>query len=588
MKNRILWSLGLSLAIVFLPLASGCARQASQPPITLVSPEAAPEVAVQPSGPAEPPPAEPAPAPASSAPAQPGSAASADDPAPPDLANARATPVSDESPAPPNVRTVGPVADLIKLASSGVDQGVLLAYATNSASLFNLNAEEIIYMKDLGIPSAVVTAILQHDQALKEGGAGSNPNPPPALAVQQFAPQAVAPPPAPAVVSAPPPAVPAGPPPEAQPPLAPEPVDATFYDALAPYGTWVQVEGVGLCWRPSVEVTDPSWQPYYDEGHWIYTDCGWYWASGYSWGWAPFHYGRWFRHNRWGWCWAPDTVWGPSWVCWRYNDGYCGWAPLPPGAWFRPGIGLTFYGRGVSLGFNFGLGFDSFAFVPWGHFHEHHLRPWGLGRDRIARIYRQTTPVTRYQGAGRFLSNSGLSPSHVASVTHTQVQPVAIREVKGPVTPGVRADRLAPNGRTLNVFRPTPPATSRLSSPHTVGLATAQRPSAATTPQFENPSPWLAPRTASPAPATGQGRQIYAPSQQPPRQPAPAPQYNYNSRATYQAPAEVPRYSSPHAYSAPVPREAPAAPAPARSAAPPPPPPPPPPAAPSRSDRGGR
>ena len=108
-----------------------------------------------------------------------------------------------------------------------------------------------------------------------------------------------------------------------------------FYDTLAPYGTWVQVDGYGRCWQPLVVVSEPGWQPYCDRGHWVYTDAGWYWMSDYSWGWAPFHYGRWFHHERFGWVWTPDTVWGPSWVTWRYSDDYCGWAPLPPFTAYR-------------------------------------------------------------------------------------------------------------------------------------------------------------------------------------------------------------------------------------------------------------
>ena len=87
-----------------------------------------------------------------------------------------------------------------------------------------------------------------------------------------------------------------------------------FYDTLAPYGGWVNFQGYGWCWRPTIVVYNTGWQPYCDNGHWVYTDCGWYWVSGYSWGWATFHYGRWFHNQRYGWCWRPDTTWSPSWV----------------------------------------------------------------------------------------------------------------------------------------------------------------------------------------------------------------------------------------------------------------------------------
>jgi hypothetical protein len=535
------------------------------------------------------------------------------------------------------------VGDLIKLANAGVESSVLLAFATNSASLFNLNTEEIIYLNDLGVPSAVVTAILQHDQALKELLASNAPLPPPAA--WQFVPQ----PPAPATADAPPAAQsapPANPPP---PDYSPPPLDYSppapmtepgFYDTLSPYGNWIQVEGPGLCWQPSAAVVDPSWQPYLDGGHWVYTDCGWYWASDYSWGWAPFHYGRWFHHHRWGWCWAPDTVWGPSWVCWRYTDGYCGWAPLPPGALYRPGFGLTFYGHGVGAGFGFGLGLDSFAFVSWGNFNERHLRPWSVRRDRLQRIYRQSTAVTRFDSVGGTASNHGLSAEHVASATHAQVRPMAIRAVGAPAAAAsLRAEHLAFDGKTLNVFRPSAaelrrapaaisrrPASAAIRSPGAatsaaaarnlanppsrsfgesrpvpldpaersralgnVRLSSAVRPAVSAS---RTQPAWLAPRTQEtqrqPAPAQrDNSRPFYQ---------APA-QREYRAQ-TYQAPAEVPRYSSPaersrlgsgpvyssspRAYSAPSPAPAP----PARSS--PPPPPPPSSGSQSGSGRGGR
>jgi hypothetical protein len=58
---------------------------------------------------------------------------------------------------------------------------------------------------------------------------------------------------------------------------------------------------------------------------------GWTWYSNYSWGWAPFHYGRWFFDNAYGWMWLPDTQWGPAWVTWRSGGDYYGWAPMEPG-----------------------------------------------------------------------------------------------------------------------------------------------------------------------------------------------------------------------------------------------------------------
>ena len=74
----------------------------------------------------------------------------------------------------------------------------------------------------------------------------------------------------------------------------------------------------------------PDFQPYATNGNWIYTDAGWTWASNYNWGWAPFHYGRWFYENGYGWMWVPGNEWAPAWVSWRGGGDYYGWAPLGP------------------------------------------------------------------------------------------------------------------------------------------------------------------------------------------------------------------------------------------------------------------
>jgi hypothetical protein len=547
-------------------------------------------------------------------------------------------PLAGERLAPPNVRAGGPVGDLIKLANAGVDPSVLLAFATNSASPFDLGAEEIIYLNDLGVPGGVVTAILQHDQALKELPANPGaplPAPPANPPPQDYpAPQDY-----PGPQDYPPPdyslAPDYAPPPDYSPPEVTEPV---FYDSLSPYGNWIDVQGAGLCWQPSAAVINPSWQPYFDGGHWVYTDCGWYWASDYSWGWGPFHYGRWFHNNHWGWCWAPGTVWGTAWVCWRQTDGYCGWAPLPPGAWFSSGSGLTFYGRGVGAGFSFGLGFDSFAFVPWRHFTDRHLGPWVVARDHAERLCRQSSVVSRFEGDGRGASNLGLSAQRVASTTHRQLRAVALVAVKAPLAGTQRAERVGIDGKTLAVFCPTASELRRAS-----GSVSRGPQSAALRPAGVSSSPAAAPNAAAMSSRSfGQSRPVSLDSAEraralanlqvsTPMRPAPATpraqpawlaprtvemrsqpglaqtggsrsfrqvqaQRGYGDQRTFQAPAEVPRFSSPaergriesgQVYSGP-PRSfsAPAGgPAPSGHSSPPPPPSPSPQATSSRSGR---
>jgi hypothetical protein len=108
-----------------------------------------------------------------------------------------------------------------------------------------------------------------------------------------------------------------------------------FYDTLAPFGQWVTVAPYGLCWAP--DGMEVGWRPY-THGHWDDTDDGWLFDSDYPWGWACFHYGRWFWHSSWGWCWVPGRVWAPAWCAWRSDDVWFGWCPLPPSPAFLRGI----------------------------------------------------------------------------------------------------------------------------------------------------------------------------------------------------------------------------------------------------------
>jgi len=103
---------------------------------------------------------------------------------------------------------------------------------------------------------------------------------------------------------------------------------ADFYDPLGSYGEWVDVRSYGRCWHPTY-ITETDWRPYAD-GHWEWTDCGWYWVSDEPWAWACYHYGYWTFDPAYGWIWVPGTEWAPAWVVWRESPEYIGWAPCGP------------------------------------------------------------------------------------------------------------------------------------------------------------------------------------------------------------------------------------------------------------------
>ena len=396
---------------------------------------------------------------------------------------------------PPDIYPSSPLAQVIKLTQAGVSEAVIMAYVTNSGSTFNLDPDKIIYLKDIGAPDDLVTAMMQRDQVLQA----------------EMAAAAYQPPPQPTPATEP---VATGSPPAEMPVDQPAPVTVNyFYDSLAPYGIWVDVEGYGRCWQPTAVVAEPGWQPYCDRGHWVFTDCGWYWMSDYSWGWATFHYGRWFYHARFGWCWMPDTVWGPSWVTWRYSTDYCGWAPLPPFTSFVSGIGFTYRGAAVSVGFDFGLGASTFVFVPTRNFCDPRPRLYRAEPREATLIYSHTTVINNFNvdSRSRTVVNGGIGPERITAVTRTEIHPVAIHEATAPIA---RGEQLGRDGRTLMVNRPNFAANPQPSDRGAVPHAAPPSPMVANPPQplnNGNESYNSPPRRYQPAPAIPTPDNRYAP-----------------------------------------------------------------------------
>ena len=131
----------------------------------------------------------------------------------------------------------------------------------------------------------------------------------------------------------------------------------TFRPALATYGTWVEDGSYGTVWVPNQSEVGTNFSPYLTAGHWSYTTEGYYWASDYSWGWAPFHYGRWVWSDAYGWEWIPGAVYSPAWVDWRYGGGYIGWGPMYPSYYWRSGYAVYI-----------GVGATPYVFAPCNSF----------------------------------------------------------------------------------------------------------------------------------------------------------------------------------------------------------------------------
>ena len=191
---------------------------------------------------------------------------------------------------PPAVLPRG-VQDVIKLSRAGMSEEVILAQIKSAGASYNLTADQLIYLSNQGVSQNVIKALLSASSTTSPGAG-----------IGAATPLPVAPPPGeagPTGIYAPTPLTHAN----VMAPQVPPPATVSFdyfHDQLAPYGTWMEVPGHGRCWRPGVSATDPFWRPYCEQGHWIYTEGGWFWQSDYPWGEIAFHYGRWFKDGA-GW-----------------------------------------------------------------------------------------------------------------------------------------------------------------------------------------------------------------------------------------------------------------------------------------------
>ncbi|HEV7507617.1 MAG TPA: DUF6600 domain-containing protein [Thermoanaerobaculia bacterium] len=180
-----------------------------------------------------------------------------------------------------------------------------------------------------------------------------------------------------------------------------------FYDDLATYGNWVERPSYGWAWRPHTVAS--SWRPY-QAGHWVSTDEGWTWISDEPYGWATYHYGRWYNDPDYGWEWIPGNQWAPAWVAWQEGGDYVGWAPLPPSVDFREGIEL-----------NVSLGPDAYVFVPERQFLAPRLNAYFVPRAECTRIFPSTRNITRYNNVNNRVFNQGVPVDRLQRVVGRSV-----------------------------------------------------------------------------------------------------------------------------------------------------------------------
>lgn len=204
-----------------------------------------------------------------------------------------------------------------------------------------------------------------------------------------------------------------------------------FYDALSPYGEWVQNREYGFVWIPDA---GRNFVPYGTNGRWIYTDYGWTWFSDYEWGWAPFHYGRWDYDPAYGWFWFPGDEWGPAWVNWRTGNGYYGWSPMRP----QTDFGNNYPGDDI----------NGWIFVRDRDFGRSNLNRYFVSSRRNDDLFRRTEVVrnNRIDNTRNANYSSGPDPDDVGRATGRRIRSVTVSDLS---SPGRRL-----NGSTLEIYRP--------------------------------------------------------------------------------------------------------------------------------------
>jgi hypothetical protein len=290
-----------------------------------------------------------------------------------------------------------------------------------------------------------------------------------------------------------------------------------FRQPLEAYGAWSDDPTYGTVWTPSTSEVGPDFTPYVSSGHWAYDD-DYVWVSDYSWGWAPFHYGRWVFIDGRGWAWIPGREYRGAWVGWQVDDGYgyLGWSPLGPSyVWFG-GVPVVYRGywgprwsyvpRGEVFAprvrANIVVGPSAVAISARMHPYvvaEGHVGPpperFGYHAAQIPRV--SGNEARGVEHAQQYARPSTARNLGASAPTRVEARPAAIPG-RGPLVSGPReAPQAAPRAIPQAGPRGVPPV---YDAPRVGGAPNMPRPTAAPPPVRVQSAPAVAPARIAPTP----------------------------------------------------------------------------------------
>src|SRR5271165_6665394 len=297
--------------------------------------------------------------------------------------------------------------------------------------------------------------------------------------------------------------------------------DVVGYEDLDDNGDWRDDPAYGHVWFPNR--VEAGWAPYH-VGHWAWiSPWGWTWVDDNSWGYAPFHYGRWINvEGRWGWVAGPPAeraVYAPALVVFIGGG---------PGGW------------GGNVGW-FALG-PREVFVPSYHVSDAYVsaQPVAAARVQVSAAQIASAPMSGRVAVAP--TRESVLGAKAATAGHVTAPPpaVASRQVVAKKTPPPPPVPFAKQQQALAAHPGQPLARSEVQTLRPAAAATARPmvkvapPAKPATPTTGHP-PANVPRPGQPAPAPAANRpgnpppaneRPSAPAPAQPTKPAPAPPAN--------------------------------------------------------------
>ena len=142
--------------------------------------------------------------------------------------------------------------EVVKLHEALMSEAVMATYIQTSEQPFSLDANQMIYLKDIGVSEEMIGLMMERDGFLGNGGSPAAVNLPDnnVIADSSVTMDTMAEGESPAGMA-----------PESLSPTIQKTTTVTteyFHEQLEPYGAWVHVSDYGWCWRPTVAIRNPG------------------------------------------------------------------------------------------------------------------------------------------------------------------------------------------------------------------------------------------------------------------------------------------------------------------------------------------